>query len=153
MQIAPQIATIQDAVGRLGHLGTLLAHIQLAVDQYPQVLFSQAAFQPLFPKSVALHGVVVTQSLPPLKQVNIPAQLGVICKLTVHSIPSSRSLIKKLSRTSPNREPWKPPLLTGHLLDLTPFTTTLWARPSSQLPRFLSSLSIFTSYCIWRTNQ
>ncbi|PKU38344.1 hypothetical protein llap_11351 [Limosa lapponica baueri] len=50
--------TSQDAVG---HLGTLLAHIQVAVDQQPQVLFCWAAFQPLFPQPVALHGVVVTQ--------------------------------------------------------------------------------------------
>ncbi|KAK4827917.1 hypothetical protein QYF61_022365, partial [Mycteria americana] len=53
--------TSQDAVGFLGHLGTLLAHIQLAVNQNPQVLLCQAAFQPLFPKPVALHGVVVAQ--------------------------------------------------------------------------------------------
>lgn len=38
----------------------LLADIQPAVDQQPQVLFLQAAFQPLFPKLIALHGVVVT---------------------------------------------------------------------------------------------
>ncbi|KAK4827229.1 hypothetical protein QYF61_015399 [Mycteria americana] len=41
--------TSQDATGFLGHLGTLLAHIQLAVNQHPQVLLCQAAFQPLFP--------------------------------------------------------------------------------------------------------
>ncbi|KAK4815167.1 hypothetical protein QYF61_017663 [Mycteria americana] len=102
--------TSQDAIGFLGHLGTLLAHIQAAVDQHPHVLFRRAAFQPLFPKPVALHGVVVTQvqdpalglvephtidlgpsiqlvqvplqSLPTLKQINTPTQLGVICKLT-----------------------------------------------------------------------
>ncbi|KAK4823949.1 hypothetical protein QYF61_008335 [Mycteria americana] len=61
--------TSQDAIGFLGHLGTLLAHrwhttgtpIQPDIDHHPQVLFHQAAFQPLFPKPVALHGVVVTQ--------------------------------------------------------------------------------------------
>ncbi|KAK4820995.1 hypothetical protein QYF61_009461 [Mycteria americana] len=53
--------TSQDAIGFLGHLGTLLAHIQAAVNQHPQVLLCQAAFQPLFPKPVALHGVVGTQ--------------------------------------------------------------------------------------------
>ncbi|KAK4827828.1 hypothetical protein QYF61_021912 [Mycteria americana] len=94
--------TSQDAIGLLGHLGTLLAHIQLAVAQHPQVLLCQAAFQPLFPKPVALHAVVVAQvqdlalglvkphtndlgpwiqpvqvplqSLPTLKQINTPAQ-------------------------------------------------------------------------------
>ncbi|KAK4827180.1 hypothetical protein QYF61_015142 [Mycteria americana] len=100
--------TSQDAIGFLGHLSTLLAHIQLAVNQHPQVLLCLAAFQPLFPKPVALHGVAVAQeqdlalglvephtidlgtsiqpvqiplqSLPTLKQLN--TQLGVICKLT-----------------------------------------------------------------------
>ncbi|GAB0199280.1 hypothetical protein GRJ2_002393400 [Grus japonensis] len=109
---APASGTIesQDAVGRLSHLGTLLVHIQLAVDQYPQILFRQAVLKPLFPKPVAFHGVVVTQvqdptlslvephtvglgpsiqpvqiplqSLPTLKQINTPTQLGVVCKLT-----------------------------------------------------------------------
>ncbi|KAF1399548.1 Membrane-associated guanylate kinase, WW and PDZ domain-containing protein 2, partial [Spheniscus mendiculus] len=96
--------TGQDAIGLLGRLGTLPAHVQPAVNQHPQVLFRQAAFQPLFPKPVALHGVVVAkvqdpalglvephtvglgpsiqpvqvplQSLPALKQINTPAQLG-----------------------------------------------------------------------------
>ena len=49
------------SIGLLGHLGTLLAHVQPAVDQHPKVLFHRAAFQPLLPKPVALHGVVVTQ--------------------------------------------------------------------------------------------
>ncbi|KAK4818248.1 hypothetical protein QYF61_009423 [Mycteria americana] len=85
----------QNAIGFLGHLGTLLAHIQLAVNQHPQVLLCWAAFQPLFPKPVALHGVVVAQvqdlalglvephttGLGPLVQINTPTQLGVICKL------------------------------------------------------------------------
>ena len=53
--------TSQDANGLLGHLGTLLAHVQPPVNQHPKVLFHQAAFQSLLPKPVALHGVVVTQ--------------------------------------------------------------------------------------------
>ncbi|KAK4832711.1 hypothetical protein QYF61_025172 [Mycteria americana] len=53
--------TSQDAIGFLGRLGTLLAHIQAAVNQHPQVLLCQAAFQPLFSKPVALHGVAVAQ--------------------------------------------------------------------------------------------
>jgi len=102
--------TSQDAVGLLGHLGTLLAHVQLVVDQHSQVLFRQAAFQPLLPKPVALHGAVVIkvqdpalgfveshtvglgpliqsvqvplQSLPTLEQIDTPTQPSVICKLT-----------------------------------------------------------------------
>ncbi|KAJ7412692.1 integral membrane protein dgcr2 idd [Pitangus sulphuratus] len=100
----------QDAIGLLGHLGTLLAHIQLIVDQHLQILFGQAAFQTLCPQPVALQGVVVTQvqdlafcliepyvisfstsiqpvqiplqSLPRVQQINTPTQLGVVCKLT-----------------------------------------------------------------------
>jgi len=44
--------TSQDAIGLLGHLGTLLAHVQPAVDQHSQVLFCWEAFQPLLPKPV-----------------------------------------------------------------------------------------------------
>ncbi|KAK4819271.1 hypothetical protein QYF61_000482 [Mycteria americana] len=115
--------TSQDAIGLLGHLGTLLAHIQPAVDQHTQVLFRLAAFQPLFPKPVALHGVVVTQvqdpalglvephttgldpsiqpvqvplqSLPTLEQINTPAQLGVVCKLTEGALDPLIQIIDK----------------------------------------------------------
>jgi len=75
---------------------------------HPKVLFQQAAFQPLFNKPVAWHGIVVTevqdpalglvephtvglsaqiqpvqiplQSLPTLNQIDAPTQLGVVCK-------------------------------------------------------------------------
>ncbi|KAK4831110.1 LOW QUALITY PROTEIN: hypothetical protein QYF61_015413 [Mycteria americana] len=115
--------TSQDAIGLLGHLGTLLAHIQAAVNQHPQVLFHRAAFQPLFPKPVALHGVAVAQvqdlalglvephtiglgpsiqpvqvplqSLPTLKQINTPTQLGVICKLTEGALDPFVQIIDK----------------------------------------------------------
>ncbi|KAK4821719.1 LOW QUALITY PROTEIN: hypothetical protein QYF61_000262 [Mycteria americana] len=59
--------TSQDVIDLLGHLGTLLAHIQLPVDQHS--LLCWASFQPLFPKPVALHGVVVTQGHLPIDQV------------------------------------------------------------------------------------
>ncbi|KAK4821930.1 hypothetical protein QYF61_004933 [Mycteria americana] len=115
--------TSQDAIGLLGRLGTLLAHIQLAVNQHPQVLFCWAAFQPLFPKPVALHGVAVAQvqdlalglvkphtihpspsiqpvqvplqSLPTLQQINTPTQLGVVCKLTEGALNPFVQIIDK----------------------------------------------------------
>ncbi|KAK4832565.1 hypothetical protein QYF61_024065 [Mycteria americana] len=115
--------TSQDATGLLGHLGTLLAHIQAVVNQHPQVLFCQAAFQPLFPKPVALHGVAVAQvqdpalglvkphtidlspsiqpvqiplqSLPTLNHINTPAQLGVLCKLTEGALDPLIQIIDK----------------------------------------------------------
>ncbi|KAK4806962.1 hypothetical protein QYF61_027329 [Mycteria americana] len=94
--------TSQDAIGLLGHLGTL---------------------QPLFPKPITLHGVVVTQvqdlalslvkphtiglgpsmqpvqvplySLPTLKQINTPTQLGVVCKLTEGALDPFVQIIDK----------------------------------------------------------
>ena len=57
--------TSLDAIGLLGHLGTLLAHIQPAVQQYTKVPFHQSAFQPLFPKPVGLPEVVVTKMQDP----------------------------------------------------------------------------------------
>ncbi|KAK4830590.1 hypothetical protein QYF61_011825 [Mycteria americana] len=115
--------TSQDAIGFLGRLGTLLAHIQAAVNKHPQVLLCQAAFQPLFPKPVALHGVAVAQvqdlalglvkthtvvlgpsiqpvqvplqSLPTLQQINTPTQLGIICKLTEGALDPFVQIIDK----------------------------------------------------------
>ncbi|KAK4830675.1 hypothetical protein QYF61_012775 [Mycteria americana] len=121
----PKLNTVfePDAIGFLGHLGTLLAHVQPAVNQHLQVLLCQAAFQPLFPKPVALHGVAVAQvqdsalglvephtidlspstqpvqiplqSLPTLKQINSPAQFGVICKLTEGTLNPLIQIIDK----------------------------------------------------------
>lgn len=51
----------QDAIGLLGHLSTLLARVQPAVNQHLQVLFCWATFQPLFPRPIRLHGVVTSQ--------------------------------------------------------------------------------------------
>ncbi|KAJ7410366.1 integral membrane protein dgcr2 idd [Pitangus sulphuratus] len=99
--------TGQDATGLLGHLGTLLAHVQLLSISTPR--FSAAG--QLSSHSVALHWVVVThvfhllelglvephtiglrpsiqpvqiplQTLPALQQTNTPTRLGVIWKLT-----------------------------------------------------------------------
>ncbi|KAK4816506.1 hypothetical protein QYF61_017467 [Mycteria americana] len=117
------VHTSQDVIGLLGHLGTLLAHIQAVIDQHSQVLLCWAAFQPLFPKPVALHGVVVAQvqdlalglveprttgpspliqpvqiplqSLPTIKQINTPAQLGVVCKLTEGALDPFVQIIDK----------------------------------------------------------
>ena len=53
--------TSQDAIGLLGHLGTLLAHVQSSVNQYFQVCFLYTVFQPLCPKPAVLPGVVVAR--------------------------------------------------------------------------------------------
>lgn len=51
----------EDAISHLGHVGALLAHVQLSIDRHPQVLFYWAAFQIPCPKPIALCGAVVTQ--------------------------------------------------------------------------------------------
>ncbi|KAF1466761.1 Conserved oligomeric Golgi complex subunit 5, partial [Megadyptes antipodes antipodes] len=81
--------TGQDAIGLLGHLGTLPAHVQPAVNQHPQVLFCQAAFQPLFPQPVALHGVVVAKV-----QTRPLALLNLIQLALAHRSSLSRSLCR-----------------------------------------------------------
>ena len=53
--------TSQDAIGLLGHPGTLLGHVQPSINQYPQVCFFCAVFQPLCPNPVAFPGVVVAK--------------------------------------------------------------------------------------------
>ncbi|RMC22033.1 hypothetical protein DUI87_02904 [Hirundo rustica rustica] len=53
--------TGQDAIGLLGHLGTLLAHVQPAVDQYPQVPFLLGTVQPHRPQPITLQGVIVAK--------------------------------------------------------------------------------------------
>ncbi|KAK4825912.1 hypothetical protein QYF61_003407 [Mycteria americana] len=113
--------TSQDAIGFLGHLGTLLAHIQPAVNQHSQVLFCQAAFQPLFPNCMGLlwpkcrtqHLALLNliqfalvhrsslSSLPTLKQINTPTHLSVICKLESALNPLVQIIDKDIKQNWP----------------------------------------------------
>jgi len=136
------------------------------LDQLTLVLFLHAAFQPLSPSPVAMHGVAVTktqdsalglvtadnnqtQSIdltrpdssagPSYPQADehlfTHFQLCVICKLSKRALSmhwASRSLTTILNRIGPSIDLWGAPLVTSHQLHLTPFTTTLWAQPSSQ---------------------
>ena len=47
-------------VGFLGYEGTFLAHVQIAIHQYPQVLFSRAVLNPYIPQLVLIVGVAMT---------------------------------------------------------------------------------------------
>ncbi|RMB93651.1 hypothetical protein DUI87_29878 [Hirundo rustica rustica] len=62
---APAGHTIPDtgqyAIGPLGHQGTLLAHVQLVVDQNPQVPFFLGTVQPHRPQPITLQGVIVAK--------------------------------------------------------------------------------------------
>ena len=51
----------QDTVDFLVCEGTLLAHVQLPIYQYPQVFFSRAVLNPSIPQLVLLMGVALTQ--------------------------------------------------------------------------------------------
>ena len=48
---------VQDTVGFLGCEGTLLAHVQLPIHQYPQVLFGRAVLHPFILKLVLMVGL------------------------------------------------------------------------------------------------
>lgn len=112
--------TSQDTTG---HLKTLLAHTQPAVDQQHQVLFRSAAFQQHFHKLAVLDGVVVAEvqdptfyivetytidldlqiqpaqnplkTLPILQQINILPRLGVICEPTEGALHFLTQIINK----------------------------------------------------------
>ncbi|KAK4816603.1 hypothetical protein QYF61_018651 [Mycteria americana] len=99
----------QDMIGFLGCKCTLLAHVQLFIHQYPQVLLHRAALNPLIPQSVLTLGIAPTQmqdlacglvqlcdvhrgsllkhvkvpldGTPSLKPINCTTHLGVIHKL------------------------------------------------------------------------
>jgi len=69
-----------------------------------------------------------------LKQINTPAQCGVICKLTEGAFNALIQIIDEdIKQDCPKTGPWGAPLVTSRQLDLTPFTITLYAWPSSQL--------------------
>ncbi|KAJ7412075.1 integral membrane protein dgcr2 idd [Pitangus sulphuratus] len=113
--------TIQDAIGLLGHLGTLLDRVQPQSNSTLQVLFHQAAFQPLCPKPAALPQVVVIQgqdpelglnethttgpspliqpvliplqNCPTLQKINIPAQIGGVSELAEDALDSLAQII------------------------------------------------------------
>jgi len=94
--------------------------------------------------SPAIQPVHIALQGPPLpRQINTPVSLVSSAKLLrVCPMPSSRSLIKISNRTGLSIDPWGTPLVTGHQLVLTPFTTTLWNRPSSQ---FLTQPKVYLS--------
>ncbi|KAK4822002.1 hypothetical protein QYF61_006616 [Mycteria americana] len=107
---APELnAVLQDTVGFLGCKHTLLAHVELLINQHPQMLLLRAALNPPFAQPVFVLGIAPAhvQDLalglvelhelcmgPPLKPVKVPldgipslqcvnrtTQLGVISKL------------------------------------------------------------------------
>jgi len=45
----------------LGHLGTLSAHVQLSINQHPQVPFFFTVIQPLSFKPIVLHEVIMAE--------------------------------------------------------------------------------------------
>jgi len=124
----------QDMVGLLGYKWTLSAHVQLFIHQYPQVFLSRAALSALIPQPVLILGAMPTHVQDPalclvephdvhivpllelvwvplqgilfLRRVNCTTQFVSSANLLrVHSIPLSRSLIKTLNSTGPNKDP------------------------------------------------
>ncbi|KAK4825808.1 hypothetical protein QYF61_002413 [Mycteria americana] len=114
---APELDAVLQPRIRLGCKRTLLAHVQLFIHQYPQVLVFRAALNPFIPQPVLMVGVALTQvqdpalglveppevhmgpllqlvqvpldGIPSLRPVNRSTQLGVICKLAEGALDPS----------------------------------------------------------------
>jgi len=123
----------QDMVGLLGCERTLVAHVKLLIHQYPQVLLSRAALNPLIPQPVLIAGVAPPQmqdialhlvephevykgpflkliqvpldGIPSFWHVNCTTQLCVVCKLAEGALNLAKSLIKIFNSTSPSADP------------------------------------------------
>lgn len=52
----------QDTVGLLGCEGTLLAHVQLPIHQYPRIFFGRELLNPFIPQPVLVLDVTLTQA-------------------------------------------------------------------------------------------
>ncbi|KAK4830062.1 hypothetical protein QYF61_008400 [Mycteria americana] len=111
----------QVTVGFLGCKCTLLAHVQLFIHQYPQVLLLRAALNPLITQPVLRLGVALTHvqdlalglvdphevhmgpllqlvqvpldGIPSLRHANCATQLGVICKLAEGALDATVHVI------------------------------------------------------------
>jgi len=120
-------------VGLLGCEHTLVAHVQLFIHQYHQVLPGRAAFKHFIPQPVLILGIAPTQvqdlasglvapqeihTGPLLKLVQVPldgipsfwcvnctTQLAVICKLAEGALDLTKSLMKILNSTGPSTDP------------------------------------------------
>ncbi|KAJ7428285.1 integral membrane protein dgcr2 idd [Willisornis vidua] len=115
--------TDQDAIGLLGHLCALLAHVQPAVNQNSQLPLCLTALQSLCPQPVELQEVIVAkvpdsvlglvkvhpipfgpsiqsvqvplQSPPTLQQIDPRCKLGVICKFAKSRLNPLIQIINK----------------------------------------------------------
>ncbi|KAK4815248.1 hypothetical protein QYF61_023695 [Mycteria americana] len=154
--------TSQDAIGLLGRLGTLLAHIQLAVDQHSQLsshsspsvawgCCDPSAGPGTWPYTIGLGPLIqplwiLLQSLPTLKQINTPAQLGVVCKVTEGALNPLVQIIDKdikqnwpqhraLGNTTCDRPPTGFNSIHHHSLDLAIQPDCLPRDPVNQSPK------------------
>ena len=135
--------------------GTLPSHVELLINQYPQVLLLlRTALDPFSAQPVFVLGIVPTHMQdftlgiveihevclgPPLKPVKVPldgipslqyvdctTQLGAISKLAECALnPIVCVANKMLNSTAPNTNPQGTPLVTGLHLDIELLTATL----------------------------
>ncbi|KAK4822221.1 hypothetical protein QYF61_011862, partial [Mycteria americana] len=115
-------------VGPFGCQGTLLTHIQLAINPNPQI-----SFLGLLSSFSSSNLDLVIAQLPSLSRSHCKASLhwrestvppslvSLANSLNVHSIPVARSFIETLKSTGPKIEPWGTPLMTGHQPDVHVF--------------------------------
>lgn len=63
--------------------------------------------------------------------------IGKLCEM--HSVPSSRSLMKLLNSIGPIVDPWEAPVVTGLCLDFVLLITNLWAQQEHAIYRVFDS--------------
>ncbi|RMC01183.1 hypothetical protein DUI87_22274 [Hirundo rustica rustica] len=129
--------------------------------QHPQVPFLLGTVQPHLPQPITLQGVIVAkvqdsalglskprpiglcpsvqpfqvflQSLSSFQQIDTCSQLSVICKFTNERLHTFIHVINKnIEQNWPQHRSMRDTTGDWPQLDAAPFTTTLWAQPSSQ---------------------
>ncbi|KAK4831476.1 hypothetical protein QYF61_017724 [Mycteria americana] len=116
----------QDTVGLLGCERTLSAHIELLINQQPQVLLLRAAFSPFFSQPVFVLGIALTHvqdlalGLVELHEGHMGPRLKPV-KVPLDGIPAlQRNLMYTLNKTGDSRDI----CITSHKMDN--LTSGLW---------------------------
>ncbi|KAK4806787.1 hypothetical protein QYF61_005583 [Mycteria americana] len=100
----------QDTVGPFGCQGTLLTHIQLAINLDPQISFRGAALQPLVLQFVCIIRITSSQAIPSQCRIWHLLLLNFIWLVITQLSSLSRSLCKA---SLPSRESTAPPSLVS----------------------------------------
>ncbi|KAF1457511.1 Kelch-like protein 1, partial [Spheniscus mendiculus] len=92
----------QDTIGLLGRERTLLAHVQLFIHQYSQVLLGRAALNPFIPQPVVIPGILADLENHALFKDDLECQKLILEAMKYHLLPERRTLMQS-PRTKPRK--------------------------------------------------